>query len=43
MAFTCADLEKNFRGGPNQITFLFLVDKAIEDPNNAINGPSSAR
>ena len=38
----CADLESFFKGGPNLITF-FLVDKGIEDPNTAINGPSSAR
>ena len=30
------------RGGPNLITF-FLVGEGIKDPNNAINGPSSAR
>ena len=38
----CADSESFVRGGPNLITF-FLVDEGIEDPNTAINGPSSAR
>ena len=38
----CTDLESFFKGGPNLITF-FLVDKGIEDPNTAINGPSLAR
>ena len=45
-AFPCADLESFVRGGPNLITFFFvcfLVDEGIEDPNTAINGPSSAR
>ena len=42
---TCADLESFVRDGQNLITFffLFLVDKGIEDPNTALNGPSSAR
>ena len=37
----CADLEIVVRGGPNLISFL--VDDGIEDPNAAVNGPSSAR
>ena len=40
---TCADPESFVRGGPNMITFFFLVDEGIEDPNTAINGPSSTR
>ena len=42
----CADQESFVRGGPHLITFfffLFLVDDGIDDPNTAINGPSSAR
>ena len=35
------DLESFLRGGPNSI-MLFLVDKGMDDPNTAINGPSSA-
>ena len=37
---TCADLGSFVRGGPNLI--FFLVDERIEDPNIAINEPSSA-
>ena len=32
-AFTCADPESYVRGGPNLITFFFLVDEGIGDPN----------
>ena len=35
-----ADLESFIRGGPNLLIF-FIFDKGIEDPNTAINGPSS--
>ena len=42
-----ADLEKNFQRGSkfynDFFVVVFLVDKGIEDPNTAINGPSSAR
>ena len=42
----CTDPESYVRGGPNVIKFLFvclfLVEEGIEDPNTAINGPSSA-
>ena len=38
----CADPESFVRGGPNFIK-TFLVDRGKEDPNTAINGPSSAR
>ena len=38
---SCADLESFVRGGPNLITF-FLVNEGMEDPNIALNGPSSA-
>ena len=40
----CGDPESFVRGGPNLITFFFfLVDEDIEDPNTAIDGPTSAR
>ena len=38
---THARTQKNVRGGQNLITF-FVVDEGIEDPNTAINWPSSA-
>ena len=39
-----ADPESFVSGGPNLIMFffLFLFDEGIQDPNTAINGPSSA-
>ena len=41
--FTCADPESFVRGGPNLITFIFLVDERTENPNITVNGLSSAR
>ena len=38
----CADLEV-IRRRYNFDNFFFLVDQGIEDPNSALNGPSSAR
>ena len=42
-----ADPESFVRGGPHLIMFffcfVFLVDEGLEDPNTAINGPTSAR
>ena len=40
---SCADPESfvKSRGAPNLI--FYFVDRGIEDPNTAINGPSTAR
>ena len=38
----CGSRKVSFTGGPIFDNF-FLVDKGIEDPNTAINGPLSAR
>ena len=35
---SCADPESFVSGGPN---LIFLVDEGIQNPNTAINGPSS--
>ena len=37
MSTPCAGPESFARGYPNLITFPFLVDEGIEDPNTTIN------
>ena len=37
-----ARIQKGLSDGGSKLKTFFLVDKGIEDPNTAINGPSSA-